>query len=352
MNNQQINSNNNTLPSLVSETIITDSNYTLLIVELPRMEALYFITQEREDSSPMSAIVYGYERDETYGYAAGISLPSSQRHLTIRPFYLRQLRGERLIIALPCKTDVDVNKESDIQCKFGVSGMMVKGDLSVNNENIECTTVPILQVGYHTLHISEDGGSSFPFNGLIYIAGEESLQPYVTIQNPVVDEIDFTSDAMTNLTWDPLVIGSSDQMLNLQLLLVTDPLSDTPALEISKILMSGVENSGSLSINLQSTLSNRKRRNSSISGSTVGSLIIPVNVVDGYFTGDTNIITLSLTDADALCAEYRGKLEDFPIGILHCPCTVTQARFDGDFEIDAISRLEHYHSGSSSVTDQ
>ena len=40
--------------------------------------------------------------------------------------------------------------------------MMVKGDLSVNSENIECTTVPILQVGYHTLHISEDGGSSFP----------------------------------------------------------------------------------------------------------------------------------------------------------------------------------------------
>ena len=157
---------------------------------------------------------------------------------------------------------------------------------------------------------------------------------------------------MTNLTWDPLVIGSSDQMLNLQLLLVTDPLSDTPALEISQILMSGVENSGSLSINLQSTLSNRKRRDSSISGSTVGSLIIAVNAVDGYFTGDTNIIILSLTDADALCAEYIGKLEDSPIGILHCPCTVTQARFDGDFEIDAISRLEHYHSGSSSVTDQ
>ena len=64
LNNQQIISNNNTLPSLVTETIITDSEYTLLIVELPRLEALYFITQERENSSPMSAIVYGYERAE------------------------------------------------------------------------------------------------------------------------------------------------------------------------------------------------------------------------------------------------------------------------------------------------
>ena len=63
LNNQQIITNiNTTLPSLVNESIITDSDYTLLIVELPRMEALYFITQEREDSSPMSATAYGLRR--------------------------------------------------------------------------------------------------------------------------------------------------------------------------------------------------------------------------------------------------------------------------------------------------
>ena len=45
------------------------------------------------------------KEQRSYGYAAGISLPSSERYLAIRPFYLRQLGGERLIIALPCKTD-------------------------------------------------------------------------------------------------------------------------------------------------------------------------------------------------------------------------------------------------------
>ena len=345
LNNQQIITSIGSLPSLVHETTITDSDYTLLIVELPREEALYYITQERNDSSPMSAIVYGYEMDETYGYAAGLSLPSSQRLLTIRPFYLRQLGGEKLIIALPCETIVDVSKRSNIMCKFGVSGMMNKGRQTDNRE-IECIAAPILQVGYHTLYISEDGGSSFPFSGLIYVAGEKSLQPYVSIQNLIADEIDFTSNTTTNLTWDPRAIRSSNQMLNLQLLLVTDPFSNTPTLEITQTLMSEVENSGSLLVNLQSTLSNRKRRDFS-TGRTVGSLIVAGDDVVGYLTGDTNIITLSLTDAVVSCAQYREKLEDSPSGLRNCPCTVTQAILDGNFEIDDISRLEYYHNGSS-----
>ena len=145
-----------------------------------------------------------------------------------------------------------------------------------------------------------------------------------------------------------LVPPSSDiNMLNLQLLLVTDPLSSTPALETTQTLMSGIENSGSLSVNLQSTLSNRETRDSVISGRTVGSLIVSVDTVKGYFTGDTNIVTLSQTDAVVSCDEYRDILEDSPSGVRNCPCAVTQARLDSGYEIDIISRLDYYHEGSS-----
>ena len=89
------------------------------------------------------------------------------------------------------------------------------------------------------------------------------------------------------------------------------------------------------------------RIDSVISGRTVGSLIVAVDTVKGYFTGDTNIVTLSQTDAVVSCAEYRDILENSPSGVRNCPCTVTQARLDGGFEIDIISRLDYYHNGSS-----
>ena len=69
------NTNTSLLPYIVHEGKILGSDYDLIVVRLPREEDVYFITQELADSSPMSAIVYGYESGISYGYAAGLSLP-------------------------------------------------------------------------------------------------------------------------------------------------------------------------------------------------------------------------------------------------------------------------------------
>ncbi|KAI6654038.1 hypothetical protein LOD99_2885 [Oopsacas minuta] len=173
LNNQSIVTANNSLPSLVKETTISDSDYTLLIVELPRMEALYFITQVVDESSPMSAIVYGYERDETYGYAAGLSLPSSERFVTINPFNVRQLGGERLAISLPCESGVIFSDVSSVKCRVGINDEeLLEGEFTDLYNVVNCFTLPTFQVGFITLYVSLDAGDNFPFTGLIYIADE------------------------------------------------------------------------------------------------------------------------------------------------------------------------------------
>ena len=76
LNGNQINNKNTSLPPyIVHEGNILGSDYDLIVVRLPRVENAYFITQELAGYSPMSAIVYGYENYESYGYLAGLSLP-------------------------------------------------------------------------------------------------------------------------------------------------------------------------------------------------------------------------------------------------------------------------------------
>ena len=336
LNDQQIISNNNTLPSLVSETIITDSDYTLLIVELPRMEALYFITQEREDSSPMSAVVYGYERAETYGYAAGISLPSSERFVTIQPLFVRQLGGEIINIDLPCQTGTLITDLVRLKCKYGLFGVLMDGEVFESGEAI-CATLPTFQVGYVTLYVSLDNGVSFPFSGLVYIADEETILPPISIDNSASNGIiDFTSNEEIVLTWDQDISQISGGPLTLELILLSDPLSASPVWETNMELMTNVDNSGTLSTNLLDLLP------SSSDTLTIGAFSLRQGL--SYITSLIVILVFSDIPID-ICSQFNDTLIQSPTGVQPCPCTLNIAGFDVNFEEDS-KLINYFHEGS------
>ena len=340
LNDEQIITNTNTLPSLVNESIITDSDYTLLIVELPRIEALYFITQERNDSSPMSAIVYGYERDETYGYAAGISLPSSQRFVTIQPFYVRQLGGQILRIDLPCQSGSIIIDVVLIKCRYGLSETLMKGDISTSGE-VTCATLPTFQVGYVTLYVSLDDGDSFPFSGLIYIADEETILPQISIHNSGNAIIDFNSDEEIVLTWDQGIYEISGGPLTLELIQLSDPLSASPVWLTNDTLVASVDNSGTYSITLVDILPARRRREITDT-LTIGAFSLRQGL--SYITSRIVILVFSVIPGN-ICTLFKDVLERTPVLEQPCPCTLNNAGSDINFEEDS-RFISYFHKGS------
>ncbi|KAJ8031424.1 IgGFc-binding protein [Holothuria leucospilota] len=56
---------------------VPGTDYVVITKRLPKPEKLYIIQQNASQAThPISVIVYGYERYETYGFSAGFSLPS------------------------------------------------------------------------------------------------------------------------------------------------------------------------------------------------------------------------------------------------------------------------------------
>ena len=346
LNEQEITSSS-ILPSLRSETDIDNSDYVLLIVELPREEALYYITQETDpNNSPMSAIAYGFERDESYGYAGGLSLPSNQRLLTINPFYIRLLGGERLFIDLPCDISQSIGDTSFLKCKFG--SMTVQGEYYVNQ--VTCVTPPLMEPGFITLYVSVDGGSTFPFSGGLYVADEDSIQPLITIHNQGDYQLDFTSNSITTLTWDPQLFGDASMSLRLELLMVTDPFALTPEWGVSNTLMEGVGNTGSLSVILRDIVPTRSRRNVFLFARTIGTLILkPLArlLSFAFITARSFIITTTVAISSTTCATFESILQKSPRGLGPCPCTSVVAGADNNF-VEDNRLIGFFHPGSAS----
>ena len=342
---QIVNNDHDSLPSLLIEDSIDDSDYLLLIVQLPRKEDLYRITQvssPMSPMSPMSAIVYGYETHESYGYAAGLSLPSSERLLTVRPFYIRQLGGEQLTIELPCEAKLENRNSSSVKCRLGSSGNVVDGN--IYNNQVTCVTPPIFDAGYLTLYVSVDDGYSFPFNGLAYVADEETLQPLITISNQEAEgnELYFNSNSLkTTLTWDPDIFGDSNAKLYLKLFLIDNPYALSPKWDLSNTLMGDIENSGRMSpkLGMPSTIALIK---------TVGTLILASAEQYGgiYVTGHLTILNFANDDSSEKCSQFKEVLMKIPTGIGPCPCTSNQAESDTSFERDTTPRTKFYHPKS------
>ena len=80
----------------VNERNISGTSYLVITVQLPKGEGVYYVKQTDQLSSPLSVIVYGYELHETYGYAAGLSLPSNKQLFSVTPYYFREIGGESL----------------------------------------------------------------------------------------------------------------------------------------------------------------------------------------------------------------------------------------------------------------
>ena len=74
LNGNQINhANASLLPFVVDQSKIIGSDYDLLVFQLLSEERVYYITQELTNYSPMSAIVYGFARQVSYGFVPGLA---------------------------------------------------------------------------------------------------------------------------------------------------------------------------------------------------------------------------------------------------------------------------------------
>uniref|UniRef100_UPI00397F5407 hypothetical protein n=1 Tax=Salmonella sp. s51228 TaxID=3159652 RepID=UPI00397F5407 len=70
------NANNTYILNIAKNSTVPGTDYVVLVISLPRQTDIYHVTQLLEDYSPMSAIVYGYENFESYGYLASLSFQS------------------------------------------------------------------------------------------------------------------------------------------------------------------------------------------------------------------------------------------------------------------------------------
>ena len=322
------------LPVLVNGSKIMGSDYDLLVIQLPNEEAVYYITQELNNSSPISAIVYGYTVDISYGYVAGLSLNSDQRVTTILPSFTRLAGGDELSLRLPCL----FSNVSTFVCQFGNSTSEAE---YIKDKELSCITPPLFEVGFMTVFISANNGSSFPFTGSVYVADEDSLTPHIS-QDLEDVVLDFASNTIEVLNWNPNLFNDSTK-LTLGIQFISDPLSDPINWE-NVILIDEIENSGEVNFNI-STLSSSKRQSLERSTNSVGNFVINTmkGKSDKFITGKLKIITNS-KETFQNCPPNT-LLTTQPTETPHCPCTTLQARSDSNF-FEENTFIEFFHPGS------
>ena len=198
---------------------VPGSSYVVVTVQLPKGEGVYYVEQTDPQSTPLSVIVYGYERDETYGYSAGLSLPSNEQLLSLTPYYFRELGGESITITVPC---VEENFYQSAVCKFetGIGDVLMPGDRS-DFYTVICMTPTFYKIGLTEVSVSLDAGDTFLYSSIIYVASEEDLPPLVTVQQANWEErggtIDLTSEDPLTFSWDPEIMGTGVSHIDLMI---------------------------------------------------------------------------------------------------------------------------------------
>ncbi|XP_038044292.1 sushi domain-containing protein 2-like [Patiria miniata] len=332
----------NSFPINGTNALVSDvphTSYISLTVQLPKGEGVYYVEQTDPYSSPLSVIVYGYGFQQTYGYAAGLSLPSNKQLLSLTPYYLRELGGELFTMTVPCLQTNAISFQ-DAKCKFstGFGDVIVSGERT-DSYTVVCITPTFYKNGLTSVYASLDDGESFPYSGIVYVASEEDLPPLVQIQrvNSMYGDgiIDLTSDDPIVFFWDPRSLdeGVSHVTVMMQ---DTDYDSDgNPVLMEGVAVKSNVLNNGSLMIYpraLQSLTSDglsltafyltpsglRRRRN-------VGALLRRLR-----YYGPAAII-VGVTAITCEVSKYQLK-KNVPTGLPSSPCNTEQADRDQNFQ--------------------
>ncbi|XP_033632529.1 sushi domain-containing protein 2-like [Asterias rubens] len=330
----------------VHENKVPNTNYTALSVQLPKGEGVYFVEQSDPLSSPLSVIVYGYEQSESYGYAAGLSLPSNGQILHFSTYYLRELGGETFKITLPCLQD-EVQSYKTSKCKFvtGIGNILVSG-YSVDPYTIVCITPTFYMNGLTSVYVSLDEEETFPYSGVVYITSEEYLPPLITVNQTQTSTgngvIDLTKDDDLLLTWDPYSVGEGIETVNI-IMQDSDYNGDGhPVLLEGVSLMNNVLNNGKIQISIE--LINDKSLTT-----TWPSLVAFYLQPNGQqsrpnrFYSGVNRVTKFMTKS---CSFFLKRLKNIPKGLPPCPCTFAQASVDSLNFVLSNEFISFYHPGA------
>ena len=322
----------------VHEREIPGISYSVITVQLPKGEGVYYVEQTDQLSSPLSVIVYGYEDDETYGYAAGLSLPSNEQLFSVTPYYFREIGGEIMTITVPCfETNEVVLPEAMCRFETGIGDVIVPGD-RIGFYTVICITPTFYKVGLTQVSVSINEGESFSHSGVIYVASQEDLPPLVTLEQENQDTrggaIDLTTEESILLSWDPEVMGTDVSHIDVKLRDSEFNDEDFPVLGDGITVISNVLNSGSLNI-LPATVRSIINEGRGI---TVGTFYLTpaeqrkrrnvLNVFRGVYTA---LHVIGYFFGDELCLLFDKELRNEPIDLPPCPCMSNQAATEPGF---------------------
>ncbi|XP_071833211.1 sushi domain-containing protein 2-like [Apostichopus japonicus] len=322
---------------------IPGTEYVMFRQELQRGEGVYFIEQgDSSSTSRMSVIVYGYERKESYGYAAGLSLPSEGRILSAKPFLVRENGGDVITTTLPCQQPKV--EEEKIICRFrqNASEVVRKGFLE-DFDRVICPTSVFSNTGFTTIDISLDGGETYPYIDTVYVVSQYMVLPKVSVMNVTVDFglIDLSEKREFFLVWDP------------------DDFYNAPYVDISVIVANDNEDIGwSREIPLKQIpnegVHRVKETDINFSINTLSNLIFQVksvykqmiveplkeHIVRTSFQVQLAFVNTSKLDCSTIL-ESASPLPALP----PCPCTLAQARVDSRYK-ESNAAIDIFHPGA------
>ncbi|XP_071813605.1 sushi domain-containing protein 2-like [Apostichopus japonicus] len=328
---------------------IAGTPYDVYTVEVPKGEGVFFVEQSSYvDASPFSVIVYGYERDETYGYSAGLFLPNDERLLNIEPFFLREVGGEQLTITLPCLESNEVHTKN-VFCRFNEDNREVEVRGYVFDVyTIICTTPRFQQLSYVTVDVTVDGKETFPFRGNVYILPQDVLPATLNVMqsDEIEGNIDFTKEKEIILEWDPAKLFAVEY-IDISIQVASRELDQDEGFVWSNdiIIASSVENVGTFRF-MPSEIPTESLIGLSSFGLSLSVITLKANGKSLFQVLSSGILKMTDQSGRSICSSW---LQSTSVGDLPpCPCTDQQAAADESFESDKNPSLEYYHPGASS----
>ncbi|KAJ8037431.1 Sushi domain-containing protein 2 [Holothuria leucospilota] len=336
--------------SVLNTHVIPGTPYEVFIVEIPMGENVYFVEQTSVNhKEPFTVIVYGYNYKESYGYSAGLTLPTNQTVLDFDPFFLRETGGEQIIVALPDIED-DTPPVQNASCRFVTKlgrEIIVKAYF-VDFDSVTCASPRFDEVGYIGFEVSLDNQSSFPFRSKVYVAPQDVLLPTLRVyQDNIVESIiNFSANLPVTIEWDPKKLYPVDKLT-----LITQVASRQSEESVSWsddiLIATGIENNGTFTF-VPLNLDQHSLDKVGHFGTSSIVFVLRPSVPDACCLSSVSsgfLILLGSTE----CPKWLDELQLLrPDGIQHCPCTSNQAMFDGNFQRDVNWDLSYFQKGSTS----